>query len=60
MTPEIILALSILAAAIVLFITGIFRMDITALLVLLALGFSGLVDTNQAVAGFGNTAVITV
>jgi di/tricarboxylate transporter len=60
MTPEIILVLSILAAAILLFITGIFRMDITALLVLLALGFSGLVDPNQAVAGFGNTAVITV
>jgi di/tricarboxylate transporter len=60
MTPEIILVLSILALAILLFITGIFRMDITALLVLLALGFSGLVEPAQAVAGFGNSAVITV
>jgi di/tricarboxylate transporter len=60
MTPEIILVLSILAVAILLFITGIFRMDITALIVLLVLGFSGLVDTSQALAGFGNSAVITV
>ncbi|MFO7585815.1 MAG: SLC13 family permease, partial [Anaerolineales bacterium] len=60
MTPEIILVLSILAVAMLLFITGIFRMDITALIVLLVLGFSGLVDTSQALAGFGNSAVITV
>ena len=60
MTPEIILVLTILLVAILLFITGIFRMDITALIVLLALGFSGLVDTNQALAGFGNSAVVTV
>ncbi len=60
MTPEIILVLLILVIAILLFITGIFRMDITALLVLLVLGLSGLVDPSQALAGFGNAAVITV
>ena len=60
MTPQILLVLSILGAAIVLFMTGLFRMDITALLVLLVLGLSGLVEPSQAVAGFGNPAVITV
>jgi di/tricarboxylate transporter len=60
MTPEILFVLSVLVVAIFLFITGVVRMDITALLVLLALGFSGMVDPAQAVAGFGNPAVITV
>lgn len=60
MTPQILLALSILGAAIVLFMTGLFRMEITALLVLLVLGLSGLVEPSQAVVGFGNPAVITV
>ena len=60
MTPEIIIVLSILLGAVMLFMTGLIRMDLTALLVLLALAFTGLVDTNQALAGFGNPAVITV
>ena len=60
MTPDIILVLSILLIAVVLFATGLIRMDLTALLVLLALALTGLVDTNQALAGFGNPAVITV
>lgn len=60
MTPEIIIVLSILLGAVMLFVTGLIRMDLTALLVLLALAFTGLVDTTQALAGFGNPAVITV
>ncbi len=60
MTPDIILVLSILLGAVVLFVTGLIRMDLTALLVVLALAFAGLVDTGQALAGFGNPAVITV
>ena len=60
MTPDSILVLSILLGAIALFVTGLIRMDLTALLVLLALAFTGLIDTGQALAGFGNPAVITV
>jgi di/tricarboxylate transporter len=60
MTPDIIIVLSILLGAVVFFVTGLIRMDLTALLVLLALAFTGLVDTTQSLAGFGNPAVITV
>jgi len=60
MTPDIIIVLSILAGAVVLFVTGLIRMDLTALLVLLALALTGIAEPVQALAGFGNPAVITV
>ncbi len=59
-TPDIIIVLSILLGAVALFVTGLIRMDLTALLVLLALTLTGVIDTEQALAGFGNPAVITV
>ncbi len=60
MTFEIALVLAILAVSLVLFISEVIRMDVVALLVLGALAVTGLVDSNQAFAGFSNSAVITV
>lgn len=60
MTIEIFLVLSILLAALVLFVTEWLRMDLVALLVLSALAITGLVSPSEAVAGFSNPAVITV
>ena len=60
MTPEIALVLAILAISLVLFISEVIRMDLVALLVLGTLAITGLVDSNQAFAGFSNSAVITV
>lgn len=60
MTFEIALVLGILAISLVLFISEVIRMDVVALLVLGALTVTGLVDSNQAFAGFSNSAVITV
>ncbi|CAN5885384.1 hypothetical protein BH23GEM9_BH23GEM9_00340 [soil metagenome] len=60
MTPAIALVFAILAAALALFISGVMRMDIVALLVLGALALTGLVSTEQALAGFSSPAVITV
>jgi di/tricarboxylate transporter len=60
MTFEIALVLGILAISLVLFISEVIRMDLVALLVLGALAVTGLVDSNQAFAGFSNSAVITV
>ncbi len=60
MTFEIALVLAILAISLVLFISEVIRMDLVALLVLGALAVTGLVDSNQAFAGFSNSAVITV
>jgi di/tricarboxylate transporter len=60
MTFEIALVLGILVISLILFISEVIRMDVVALLVLGALAVTGLVDSNQAFAGFSNSAVITV
>ncbi|MDH3546856.1 MAG: SLC13 family permease, partial [Gammaproteobacteria bacterium] len=60
MTFEIAFVLGILAVSLILFISEVIRMDLVALLVLGALAIAGLVDANEAFAGFSNSAVITV
>ncbi|MEJ5249781.1 MAG: SLC13 family permease [Caldilinea sp.] len=50
----------ILAATIVLFLWGRWRHDVVALAALLACVFTGLVPAEEAFAGFGHPAVITV
>ena len=60
MTFEIALVLGILALSLILFVSEVIRMDLVALLVLSALAVTGLVNTNEAFAGFSNSAVITV
>jgi len=60
MTPEIAIVLGVLIVSLILFISEVIRMDLVALLVLSALAIFGVVDTNQAFAGFSNSAVITV
>ena len=60
MSIELILLAIILVLAIVLFATGLIRMDLTALFVLVALTVTGLVTPAQALSGFSNSAVIIV
>jgi len=60
MTLEIATVLTILAAAIILFITEWVRMDVVALMVLGSLALTGLVTASDALSGFSNPAVITV
>ena len=60
MTLEIILTLSIIVVAVVLFATEKLRVDIIALLVLLTLVLLGLIEADQAFMGFASPAVITV
>ncbi len=60
MTPSILIVLGILSAAVLLFVTEALRVDLVALLVLLALGVSGILEPEQAIAGFSNEAVITI
>jgi len=57
---DVALVLIILTAAIFLFATDFIRMDVVALLVLLALVLTGLVSVEEAFAGFSNPAVVTV
>ncbi len=60
MTPQIILTLTILLAAVILFITERLRVDLVALLVLVSLVITGLVTPAEALSGFSNAAVVTV
>lgn len=60
MTLDMWLALSILLIAIILFITEWLRVDVVALLVVLALMLSGLLEPAEAIAGFSNPVVLTI
>lgn len=60
MTPDILLTLSIIVIAIILFATERLRVDVVALLVLLILTLTNLVTPEEAFSGFSNSAVITV
>jgi len=57
---QVILTLTILGAAILLFVTEWLRIDLIALLVLSALALVGLVTPEEALSGFSNPAVITM
>ncbi len=60
MTVDIAIVLSILLVALILFITEKVRMDVTALLVLVSLALTGVLEPSEAISGFSNPAVITV
>ncbi len=60
METEVLLTLLVLAAAVVLFATGIVRVDVAAMLVTLALAWLGLVTPAQALSGFSSSAVIAL
>lgn len=60
MTTEIALTLAIILMAILLFATEKLRVDLVALLVLLAVSITGLVSKEEVFLGFANPAVITI
>lgn len=60
MNEPMVLTFIILAVTIGLFILDVIRIDIVAMLALLALLLSGLIDTRQALAGFANSTVVTI
>jgi di/tricarboxylate transporter len=59
-TTEIAVMLAILAVSILLFITDWLRVDVVAILILLALILTGLISPEEAFRGFSSPAVITV
>ncbi len=60
MTIEMWTTIGILAAAILLFITEWLRVDIVALLVVVTLILTGVLNVPEAIAGFSNPAVLTI
>ncbi len=60
MTFEIGLVLGVLIVAVILFISEKLRVDVVAVMVLVTLALTGLLEPKQALTGFSNPAVITV
>lgn len=60
MTTEIILVFSILFITIILFAFEFFSVDKIAMLLIATLSLTGLVNPEEAISGFSNTATITV
>lgn len=60
MNFEIVLTLIILLTTIILFITEAFRVDIIAIMVLLTLGWTGLITPAEAFSGLSSNAVIAI
>lgn len=60
MTFQMLMLISIVSVALVVFIGGWVRVDVVGLLVLSALALTGLVSPQDALAGFSSPAVITV
>lgn len=60
MNGPMILTFVILTLTILVFILDVFRVDVVALLALLALVLTGLITSEQALAGFANSTVVTI
>ncbi len=60
MSLEIIIVLAVLVLAVFLFVTEKLRVDLVALLVMALLLLSGIVSPSQGLAGFSNSATVTV
>ena len=60
MNSDLIIVLIILTVAIVLFLSKRFSIDLVALLVLVALGFSRVLTPQEVFSGLSDTAVITI
>ena len=57
---EIIIVLTILILAFILFITEWLPVDIVAMLIVAVLLFSGILNVEEGFAGFGNEGTITI
>lgn len=60
MTPNMLLVFAILAITLTLFISDRFRLDVVALLSLLALTLTGILSASEALAGFSDALVIMI
>src|SRR5690606_30392438 len=60
MDPQQIVFLVILGTALALFVSGRMRVDVVAMLTLLALAFTGILDSRQVLAGFSSEPAIIV
>jgi len=60
MTPEIIIICLILLIMVILFVTEALRVDVVAIIVMLTLGWLGLITPAETFSGFASNAVISI
>lgn len=60
MDTAILIVLAILIATVVMLVFEFFRIDVVALLCMMALGWSGVVEPGEALSGFSSNAVIAM
>lgn len=60
MTAEMLILAAIVCGALVLFMSGVVSVDLTALLVMVSLMVSGILTPEEGISGFSNTATTTV
>ena len=60
MTPEIMTVLSVLILTVLLLVFEVLRIDLIAVLCMLALGWSGILTPGEALSGFSSNAVIAM
>ena len=60
MDTQVIIVLSILLLTAVLFLIDVLRIDIVAILCLLALAWTGILEPLEALSGFSSNAVISI
>ncbi|MFO8029533.1 MAG: SLC13 family permease, partial [Cyclonatronaceae bacterium] len=60
METEIIIVLTILGLTILMLVTEVVRIDVTALLAMLALTWTGILSTSEALSGFSSNAVVAM
>ncbi|HLV09221.1 MAG TPA: SLC13 family permease [Halanaerobiales bacterium] len=60
MTLDILLTLLVLLVTIVLFITEAFRIDIISIIIMISLGWLGIIEPGEIFSGFASNAVISV
>lgn len=59
-TTEMYLVLGVLVTTVVLFVTEIVRIDVAAILIMVAVGLLGLVEPSDLFSGFSSNAVISI
>ncbi|MFW5767483.1 MAG: SLC13 family permease, partial [Bacteroidota bacterium] len=60
MNTDIIIVLLILSITVVMFVLDIVRIDLVAIMSMLALGWSGILTPEEMFAGFSSNAVISI
>ncbi|MDX5477518.1 MAG: anion permease, partial [Cyclobacteriaceae bacterium] len=57
---QVIIVLGILVATVIMMVFEIFRIDVVAIITMLALGWSGILTTDEMLKGFSSNAVISM